>query len=536
MKYVGVSTPAWTILGRKEEKAAPVEDPPGDLAIVDSDLKSKKHLYPSQPSIKWVKPNPPPERSQPEEEVVHSKSPKKVASPKKQRRKKNNEPKPDRFKTINPSVGPGPGTYQADMNKKIDQSMPNFSFGYRFDSMGGKISEKLENGDPAPITGLYYPLYKHREHQKSAIFTHSEKEKKYPLIVKGKELPVPEPGPGPTTYTIKELPGSDTSKKGTFGSVKPIKTQRKKSKNPKEDSSTQDSEMHYYNVVQHTIGYKAQKIKEQYDELNKNRAPLSMEKKIPVSEDGNNLTAAAVPIMNSKYNPGTSGPHWKFGEGKRPNLNFSSQTKLGPGEYYNMHHSKVPRDKFPLVKSSSMNKNFKRVGNLNSSPGPDRYFDEPSEDHKERMENSAARKGVMPPVGYSFRGKFEQHGFKDKYRMPGPGYNHDNIEMFTKMGQPGQGVTIGNGLRIPRAREENQKTRADTGTILGPGSYEIDRDITNGGIGIRFPKAERKPMVNGTDPDIEIGPNHYNLKPVIPDLQYHEMIKMSQSSPFNMNF
>ena len=57
--------------------------------------------------------------------------------------------------------------------------------------------------------------------------------------------------------------------------------------------------------------------------------------------------------------------------------------------------------------------------------------------------------------------------------------------------------------------------------------YEINRDLGSS-EGIKFPKSKRPPMANPTDPDIEIGPNQYDIKSTIPQLQSFEATKMMQ--------
>lgn len=521
MKYVGVSTPAWTILGRPEEKPPVVDETQPEPAIVDADLLSRRHLYPRQPTTVFVTPQPRP-KSQ-EDQPAEPQSPKRPEPARPKKTKKDTFAKEDRFKMKNVPSGPGPGYYQADLNKKIHESMNNFSFGYKLDTpVDPKQPE--EGADPEPITGLYYPLYKHRELGRSISFPKAPKDHILPLQVKKKdekgntvikELPMPTELPGPGFYDIKTLPGNPTSRKGTFGKPKKEKAPRKD--DPQADLDDEAGKPYEINVVQHTIGYKVQKIKEQIDL--RNSRPLSLPKTKKLVEGEGEKDEG--PIFTSplfEYKP--VGPKWKFGSGLRPELNHVSQTNIGPGEYFNMTHNPHRRKPAQVKSFPSLPKNT--FGSQNKLFGEEkRRRDEVDKQKREREEFAVKvqEKKLFSGPSFSFRGKFDHHGYKDAYRMPGPGQY--DFEAYAGLGDPTKGAKFGTSTR---------PALAAVGQVLGPGSYEIDRSLISS-VGIKFPKAARRPMNNGTDLDIELGPGQYNIASTIPDLQYHEKQKILQQSP-----
>lgn len=126
--------------------------------------------------------------------------------------------------------------------------MPNFSFGYKYETAAPAITVK-EAGDgevknQAP--SIYYPLYLHKEHDRSITFPKATKE--------GLNLLAGSCAPGPGFYKVPDLPGNTASVKGTFPKAK---------REGLYSSSDQiNSPTKPLKVDQHTIGYKAEKILE----------------------------------------------------------------------------------------------------------------------------------------------------------------------------------------------------------------------------------------------------------------------------------
>lgn len=209
MKYIGVSSPAWTIPGRKPEP----EIPPKDLSefpVIDSDLLSKKHLYPNIPGVVFVTPHPKQRDSEPTLEQI-----KKLEDLKnvkvKAHKKNNNLPTAERFENAKASLGPGPGSYQQNLSKPITTSMPNFSFGYKIDNAAPAFAIK-EGDDSTAASSIYYPQFVHKEFGLGVTFPKSSKD--------GLNLLTGSCAPGPGFYKVPDLSGNTNSTKGTFSKSK----------------------------------------------------------------------------------------------------------------------------------------------------------------------------------------------------------------------------------------------------------------------------------------------------------------------------
>ena len=522
MKYVGVSTPAWTILGRPEAKPAAAEELPEPVAV-DADKLSRRHLYPRPPTTVFVTPQP---QGLPDLFAPPATPPPPAMEPARPRRtKKDTFPKEDRFKTRNAPPGPGPGYYQADLDKKVTASMNNFSFGYRFEAPGAPVSEKVEGADPPPVTGLYHPLYKHRELDRSVSFGKAPRDRVLPLQVRKKdakghyvvkELPLPPEQPGPGHYEVKSQSGNPTSRKGTFGQPRRAAPKKLEEAGAEFEDET-SSPGRRRDLQPNTIEYNVQKILD-YAELRSSFAashPQKPRKQLEAEAGTDPGPLLASPLF--EYKP--AGPKWRFGTGDRPELNHVSQTDIGPGEYFNQTHN-------PHKKKLAQAKSFPALPKRQPGAQPRLFGEEKrrraEQDHQLREQDDFARqvqqKQLFAGPAFSFRGKFDRHGYKEAYRLPGPGQY--DFEAAARLGDPGRGPKFGTstrpGLAVP-------------GPALGPGSYEVDRSL--GQAGVKFPRAGRRPMHNGSDPDVELGPGQYTLASTIPDLQYHEKQRLLQQSP-----
>lgn len=504
MKYVGVSAPAWTIPGRKPEPE-PAPKLTEDLHVVDSDALSKKHLYPNVPGVVFVTPHPRPPQPEPTEEQKQ-KLKELTDIPEKNFKKKSVFPKSERFDSGKMSLGPGPGSYQHDLTKSITGSMPNFSFGYKHETMAPAITikEGEEVKESEPVHGIYYPQYKHRE------FASSVKLGKPHKNPNGLNLLAGSCAPGPGFYKIPEIPGNTSSTKGTFSKAR---------REGLYSSSNSLDEHAMYDVNQHTIAYRAERIVKYEQDRTKYLHKSISEKKLPTSantERGMELFVPA-PIRESPKKS-MAKKVGTFGTGLRPELNGPAQYDLGPGEYFNMTKSKATLlESLPKIGRAQR----KPLNDNNDLPGPGTYFTNPEADDK--LGQSIFKKWNNPGgPAFTMRGKFEMHGSKDTYRQPGPGqYEFDHIY--------GIGWSRGKGNKFGTELRPMEKLVND---VTGPGMYEINRDLGSS-EGIKFPKSKRPPMANNTDKDIDIGPNHYNLKSTIPQLQDFEMLRMNQNENYN---
>lgn len=522
MKYVGVSSPAWTILGRPEAKPATAEELP-EPVLVDADKLSRRHLYPRPPTTVFVTPQPRP-RSQ-EEAPAPPASPTRAEPARPKRAKKDTFAKEDRFKTRNAPPGPGPGYYQADLDKKITASMNNFSFGYRFDAPGASLPEKVEGADPPPITGVYHPLYKHRELDRSVSFPKAPRDRVLPLHIRKKdakgnfvvkELPAPPELPGPGYYDAKSLPGNPTSRKGTFGQPSRAALAKKEDAGAELEDET-GSPSRRRDPQPNTIEYNVQKIRDYIELRNSRAASLPRKLRKPLETEAGTAPDPGPLLASPLFEYKPAGPKWKFGTGDRPELNHVSQTDIGPGEYFNQTHN-------PHKKKPAQAKSFPALPKHQPSA---KLFGEEQrrraeQDRQRREQQDFARqvqqKQLFGGPAFSFRGKFDRHGYKEAYRLPGPGQY--DFEAAARLGDPARGPKFGTGER---------PGLAVPGPALGPGSYDVDRSL--GQAGVKFPRAARRAMHNGSDPDVELGPGQYTLASTVPDLQYHEKQRQLQQGP-----
>lgn len=437
---------------------------------------------------------------------------------KREGRKKRPKDVPDRFKSKPGLPGPGPTSYQQDLSKKITDSMPNFSFGYKF---GAEpiIKEKIDPAEIKNQPGVYYPQYLHRELGRSISFTKSKRDGPNQALESAAQVPA--------SQFVYIEPEKVSSRKGTFGFGKRSEINHVVvSCFPKTD----------YNVDQHTLEYQARKIQRRAEQLGSspNLAKSQSGTKL-VHERGSESMNVPYTYGLAQKDPKSPDKRkvmkgWSFGSPKKEREPDDRDKNLGPGEYYNNESNP---QKFPPVKSLSKLPLAKRkpLSDATTTPGPGTY-PKPPDEKDERVQEFMEKGGKLMKKGYTFRQKLEPHGIKDIYRQPGPGeYQYDHIYGFGWNSH--KGFKFGTSERPP-VNGEKVSQEEDGKVRLGPGVYHVNRDLGSE-AGIKFPKSKRRPMGNDNDDNIDVGPGKYNLLSTVPQLQPHEQARLNQIEGLNLN-
>lgn len=512
MKFVGVSAPAWTIIGErihsppKKSDAEDADRPPP--VIVDADQKSRPYVHERFPAWEFPKTKRPmntssaPALKKPRPATAQPAT----ATDDKPKGLKPSFSKANRF-IVNKEVTPGPADYAEDRVKPmIARRMPNFSMAYKQETDTGVFKNALG-------PNAYQLNYRQKEPEREKTFKFGNE------IRPGLKQPLdPEaihPGPGAYENNKPERPNS-SSTRGTFS--KATRDDLYKAKPAyKLDIDTD------YIVDQHTIEYQSELIKETY--ANKNSVRPNTAAVTRQTNDNTSSTGAGTETIGfngTKINA----PVWKFGTGSRPPLNGLDLGVPGPGSYYKKGEFSNPKP-FPRAQSASCIPKARRrpLNDFDPTPGVGEYNlrDEvPTVDDTECL---LKPKSLLGGPLYTFRGKFLAGSARDDYYKPGPGqYEYDH--------------TYGLGWSRGRSSKFGTSVRYKTklkDTRPGPGSYEIKRTILNS-EGVKFARSKRPPPNNGTDKDVEIGPGQYNLKSTVPQLQCYEMLKMMEENADIFNY
>lgn len=495
MKYIGETAPAWSIPGKTQTKPFKPEEKLSDPVIVDTDAKSRPLIYENPPSFAFPKasrmrpsssaPNLKPIQARPSSDYhLERKTSKKTF------------PTAERFQVLGAKLyqTPGPADYRPDGNKMIPARMPNFSFAYKHDSNTG-----VDVNPTGPST--YKINYSQRETTKPISFPKDEK-----ILLQ--EIIGTAYTPGPGSYQIPEPRPNTASRKGTFGFGK--RTPSTPSQQSTTASSTQIS---LPNPDIHTIAYKAEKVREQYESKNSIRPQTSAARKLHT--DGQLATGGTENIGFNGNKP--NAPAFKFGSsGRRPLTGATGSGDLGPGAYFGAKSLTSLR---PLTANATFTKDKRRpLGGNPDVPGPGAYETIRNPDPiivaTDEVDQPPAKSLLGGPM-FTMRAKFPTTDTKEAAAIPGPGeYDYDHNYAL--------GWSLGKFHRFGSSIRPKEKTKTYK---PGPGAYEINRNILDT-EGIAFPKSKRpKPNAN-VDADIEIGPGHYNLKPTVPQLQPYEHKKM----------
>lgn len=494
MKYVGVSAPAWTLLGKwhdqnKKPKLEDEEDfAPPPPSLEHKPLIKSQPKIPTKPRLRQEKVYPPPKEPF-------------IPPPVKSKRKKPMISKAERFPVSKDAAfGPGPTSYQQDIiTSSISSKMPNFSFGYRFDAeLPHKESELIVLPPKEPIPFLHYPQYLNKEHTKSISIPKAKKEVLEKL---GASC-----APGPGKYNPKEPKAyqKQPHKNGTFGNPK----------DPNSVSTREDDRVEPMPAFQDYMSPPKHLPKSKG--ITRSLSEQQLKKPEPLPYTPHQY------FDKHFYDFRAKGPKWEFGKSERPPLNTTCQTDLGPGEYIGLGSQFKPKPpanslpKLPKAKRRPLNDNTDNV------PGPATYPLEVAEDDfiGQKIKNK------LHGPAFSMRGKYPLPEAKDKDRMPGPGqYEVHNLNQIG-MDERKIGPTI-----YVMERNIAKKIEKD---YDGPDMYNITKDLGSG-EGIKFPKAKRQPIATNTDPTIDLGPGYYDLKPTVPQLQPFEQAKLNQLETFNLN-
>jgi hypothetical protein len=560
MKFVGVSAPAWTLLGKpKEPLPKPVEE--GEVAIVDADMLSKKHLYPRAPTTVIVAPEPKIRRNSPE--ATQQKEPeeveKKTEEDVKPQHTRKRHPGQDRFHYQKMQPGPGPGSYQHDLNKKITNSLPNFNFGYKFNSEPEpkeKIPiDELKSGN---IQGIYHPLYNHKEFHKG-IRINVPTEKKLPKKPQNQNLESKEEVN--LLETTKKEFSSDFMKhdsqnlhlkapkikKGTFS-----KAARQPIYGGLAPSANIES---FYDTDIYTIAHRAEQIKKaaelkQSGQLGKSASDGKLLKKVAPTQ---HAETQAPGFSHTDYNFTSKGPAWKMGTSSRPDLN-PPPPQLTQKEQERIHKFTERLRNESQSYQAAQEKRYERLlhgtfpkadkmADLSLSPERKAKHNE-SEELKQQLklereakaeELIAQRRALGNGPAFSFSGKHPLPGSQDREQVPGPG-KYDFDHWYRLEYSNGKAAKIGTSQRPPLLNATG--SRASEAIVLDDATrakqiqWEQERQyyaMRDQGPGIKFPKAKRRPMANNTDQDIEVGPGQYKLKSTIPQPQPHELARMVEA-------
>lgn len=498
MKFIGVSAPAWTILGKREKSA----EPPVDYTAEQNANRDhggnkspgKSQLFPNAPQWTFNKHKSKSHAQLPKPNTANSDSRPRILDPKRWQDTLVPGPRFSKAGRLGPSkkqseyASPGPGQYGQDLGEADPSiAMPCFSMAYKYDSANGQDINPL-----AP--NAYTPLYNHREMTRCSSFG---KTRKAGL----EDIARNSLAPGPGMYEIYRERPATSSLRGTFGKSKRDDLYKNGAVCMPEND---------YNVDQHTIEYKAKVVEKRNAVKNGARPNTSNMQRLT-----NDNTTGGSGTENIGFN-GTkkNAPAWRFGTSTRPPLNGEPQCTVGPGEHMNMTKSKKPAvqsvPKFSRAKRRPLNDNevYQTADSGHLKP-----------DRRRLVEHMNKVHPIFDGPLFSFRGKFESAENREAARVPGPGHYDYHPEEGLYFPNS-TAVVIGTAERDPVRRRE---------FLPGPGSYTIKRDLQST-PGIKFPKSRRQAPGNNVDPDIEVGPGQYKLKSTIPQLQCYEMAKLNQGS------
>ena len=471
MKYVGVSTPAWSLTGDKDRgkfKDFPTHEYPGPGQYHRDASSEKKPLFKNTPAWRYPESEREKKRKRGDFLVNKNKFPGpgtyKVLKKKSQSQKilANNETAPfiakqKRFRKKKGNETVGPGSYN---DRKLGKSLPRYSLGYKFTDPIPRNSQKVG-------PGLYNPKHSLQEFSRTTTFGISKK--------KGTDEMRITCAPGPGKYFVPDSKKSYTSRKGTFGSKSASRFKKIQSSTPGVGS---------YNLNNNTI--------ESWINTKKSRAaPFDG---TTSTKDGND-----VPGPGS-YNPSIratkrKGPSYTMIMHRRLRSKVDTSTP-GPDKYQNVAPVKAKaRDK---DKQLFFGSSKRRPLILNrGTPGP-----VPSE--KEECKPEWWRTNSAPK--FSFKGRRGNKFKRNDFRFPGPGeyYTAHNF----MMGTGGPEHMVGMSRRWKHVKSKD--------VTPGPGEYEISLGLLKNGR--KFEKSKRRGP-EFVDPEIEVGPATYDIKGTVPQLQ-----------------
>jgi len=432
MKPVGVSTPAWSFVGKKEAKHNPPYVPgPGAHSISTGEQvtwdRAPTWVFGTSGRTDWTGGNVNPGPGEyfdgdidpnAEETKAKKESTKLKIGIKDSygNGKKHFFGYMGRSENCNKNAVPGPGSYQ---HKLVAKEPQKYSFGYKFSS------KEFECDNPLG-PGQYYVEHTQQESRRVNKFGSEKRGNMYKT----------QQTPGSNKYYPQEL-RSHSSTKGTFGKAR--------------------REGIYKDCALLSPGPAAYKLKNytMKETMDKNKG-FSI-----ASKGGSSQSTANSTPGPGEYNPTTIktkkfAPQYRFGSSLRPDLNIDYTKAPGPGTYYRdadmmnieeRQHMKGPKIKDPFFLP-------------NKTLGPDLPTGEKFQEWE----------GYLHKVGdfntqpkYSFSGKRDGASKRGEYKTPGPGaydpwpYDPDNDQRIE-----GRTPIIGTSMR-PNLDKRNN--------VPGPGHY-----------------------------------------------------------------
>lgn len=491
MKYIGVSTPAWTIVGDKDRgrwKDLPPSDEPAPGH--SQDVERHKFVYPVAPKWKFG--------TNKERQKQFSKKDE-VPGPgtydKHEEEIKEEDAKKKKNRTFGKSVSkkkfnkfPGPGAHNP---RKVARSAPKFSLGY-------KSTKELHFNDVGP--GKYEPNFTCREFNRFSSFSKSKR--------KGTDEMRVTCAPGPGSYfTQSQNQFRLGKKKGkklergqfcTFGSKSHSRFKSLKSETPGVGSYTIDA--HTIKTWIKAKGAKSRKLAKQRE----NNLKDQFDNEVP----GPGAYSIKTNLTKS------TAPSFGFGTMKRPKLNNVDPKIPGPADYIGNvldpeEIEDMKRDTnnfFGTSKRDFMKipKDFSKGNKAATSHGKLGGADNAEEDNDGK--NKWLKNPLFAGPKFSFKGKRGNKFDKDKLRFPGPGAYYTAHNFMLGLSNPHH--IIGTGDRFNEIKPKSMTP--------GPGDYDISMGLSQNGM--KFPKSIRKDPAN-VDPEIEVGPNTYDIKSTVPQLQ-----------------
>lgn len=495
MKYVGVSTPAWTIVGdedRGKYKDIPESDEPAPGQRHNFD--KAHYIYQTAPKWKFGKDEGRGDKLFPASKVPgpgayleEEEEEKKDGGKKRKRNKQGNS-----ISRRNIKVGLGPGTYDP---KKLARSAPKFSFGY-------KSQTEREKEDVGP--GKYNPKYNLKEINKFSTFSRSRR--------KGTDEMRVTCAPGPGSYfQSKSSKNFRVKKKGkknkrklsrgefcTFGSKSHSRFKGIKSETPG---------VGRYKYQGHTIGHWI------HSRGSRSRKVLKQRESNLKDRYDNEVPGPGAYSIKTGMTKSTA-PSFGFGTMKRPKLRNPADPKIpGPAAYIGnvLDHEEVEdlkRDDsnfFGTSKRDFMKPDKKTDGEDGTSKKATTAYGKMGQ-----ADGLDGRKWMKNPLfqgpKFTFKGRRKNNVKKDMLRFPGPGAYYTSHNYMVGLTNPHH--IIGTGDRFKQLRRKD--------LTPGPGDYNVSMGLSHNGV--KFPKSLRKDPAN-VDPEIEVGPDTYEIKSTVPQLQ-----------------
>lgn len=491
MKYVGVSTPAWTIVGDDERgkyKDIPESDEPAPGQAHNFD--KAHYIYETAPRWKFGKDAGRGDKLFPSSKVpgpgtYHKDKPMVEENTGKKKKLKKSDNSVSRR---NLRVGLGPGAYDP---RKLTKSAPRFSLGYK------SVTER-EKEDVGP--GKYDPSYKLKEVSRYSTFGKSRR--------KGTDEMRHTCAPGPGSYFQKKNGKKFRVKKNRKGKLSrgEFCTFGSKSHSRFRPIRSETPGVGKYKYQGHTIGSWIN------SRASRSRKVLKQRESNLKDRYDNEVPGPGAYSIKTKLTKSTA-PSFGFGTMKRPKLRNPADPKIpGPAAYIGnvldeeeVEDLKRDNSNFFGTSKRDFEKPHKSEGEEGASKKATTGYGTLGE--SSRLED---RKWMKNPLfqgpKFTFKGRRKHNVKKDMLRFPGPGAYYTAHNFMVGLSNPHH--IIGTGDRFKQLRRKD--------LTPGPGDYNTAMGLSHNGV--KFPKSLRKDPAN-VDPEIEVGPDTYEIKSTVPQLQ-----------------